>query len=109
MVIVYITIQSGGNTTTFGNLSAASGLNGSSSWGSQTRGLFGCIGSNGPANNVNTIDYITMASTGDASNFGDLTVARGYSAGGSDLTRGLTGGAWGPSNSDVIDYITILI
>ena len=28
--------------------------------------------------NVNTIDYITIASTGNATDFGDLTVARRY-------------------------------
>ena len=38
-----------------------------------TRGLFGG-GTTGSASNV--IDYVTIASTGNATDFGDLTVAR---------------------------------
>ena len=57
---------------------------------------------------VNTIDYITIASTGNATAFGSLTVARGtYGNGGWGLastTRGVFGGAY---DFNVIDYVTI--
>ena len=50
---------------------------------------------------------MTIASTGDAADFGDLTVARLQSFGGmSDTTRGVFGGGTNPDNV-TIDYITI--
>ena len=52
------------------------------------------------------IDYITIQTTGNASDFGDLTVARTALSACSDLTRGvLGGGCCGASN--VMDYITV--
>ena len=69
---------------------------------SSTRGVFG--GGNGPQN---TIDYITIATTGNATDFGDLTIAR-YSLGAcSSSTRGVFGGGNTGSTSNVIDYVTI--
>ena len=58
---------------------------------------------------VNTIDYITMGSTGNATDFGDLTVSRWMGEGNAgSSTRGLfTGGSVPGTASNVIDYITI--
>jgi len=64
--------------------------------------LFGG-GDTGSASNI--IDYVTIASAGNATDFGDLTAARIYVASCSNSTRGLFGGGSGPSN--VIDYVTI--
>ena len=50
------------------------------------RGLF--MGGATPSK-VNTVDFITIASTGDATDFGDLTTATGESAGTSDSHGGL--------------------
>ena len=105
--IDYVTIQSKGNTTELGDLTAASGLNGSSSWGSTTRGLFGCIGSNGPANNVNTVDYITMQSTGNAIDFGDLTYKPDNNSTSSNSIRGLCIGGNDSGNVNTVCYCTI--
>ena len=58
---------------------------------------------NGP--NVNTIDYVTISSTGDAINFGDLVSARVYVNGLSNQTRGLFFA--GTPSSNIIEYITI--
>jgi len=41
---------------------------------------------------LNTIDYITIATTGDATDFGDLTMRRYYLAACSNGTKGLWGG-----------------
>ena len=41
-------------------------------------GSRGIIGGGGTPGAANTIDYIAIASTGDATDFGDLTVARTY-------------------------------
>ena len=54
---------------------------------------------------VNTIEYITISSFGNAIDFGDLTVARQRAASCSTSIRGVFAGGVGPLN--VIDYITI--
>ena len=57
---------------------------------------------------TDTIDYVTMASLGDAIDFGNLTQARWLTASTSNLIRGVWGGGYtGSAESDVIDYITI--
>ena len=53
---------------------------------------------------VNVIDYITIASVGNATDFGDLTHTAQYTAGTSNGTRGIIGGGYG---IDEIDYFTI--
>ena len=53
------------------------------------------------------MDYFTIASTGDASDFGDLTVARTWMGAGSSSTRGLFVGGYLAERKDEIDYITI--
>ena len=82
---------------------------------SSTRGVIagGDVRSN-PANTdapVNTIDYITMASTGDAVDFGDASDAVRNASCGSSPTRGVMmgpqRGAPSTSNSNTIEYITI--
>ena len=57
---------------------------------------------------TNTIDYTELASTGNASDFGDLTVARRKLASVSSSTRGVFAGGGTPGATDVMDYITIL-
>ena len=88
--IEYVTIATEGNATDFGDLTVARrNLAGCTN---RIRGTF--LGGNtqpsGSGNNVNTIDYITITSTGNATDFGDLTVVRRCSnAGGSDAHGGL--------------------
>ncbi len=53
------------------------------------------------------MEYITIASTGDATDFGDLTDARRYISGCSSSVRGVFYCGNQPSGSEVIDYITI--
>ena len=57
------------------------------------------------------IDYVTIASTGNSSDFGDLTVARDSAPTGvTNDTRGAFGGGYGGSpaaNLATIDYINI--
>jgi hypothetical protein len=70
-------------------------------------GVFGGGESPAPAGTTNTIDYITIASTGNATDFGDLTRTRRQLASCSSSTRGVFGGGYAPGNSNIIDYITI--
>ena len=48
-----------------------------------------------------------MASTGNATDFGDATVTKTHSGGSTNLTRGVMGGGNNPDHINVIDYITI--
>jgi len=69
------------------------------------RGVFG--GGSVPGTALNTIDYINIQSTGNATDFGDLTAARYLSNSCSSTTRGLFAGGQTPTNCNIIDYITI--
>ncbi len=74
-----------------------------------TRGVVG--GGENPSTYYNVIDYVTIASTGDAVDFGNLTVVRDTSNGAASQVRGIFfGGRSGTSPNpelDVIDYVTI--
>ena len=56
---------------------------------------------------VNVLEYVTSASTGNTTDFGDLSTTRDRVAGTSDNTRGVYGGGAGSGYFNVIDYITI--
>ncbi len=74
-IIEYLTMTTGSNSTDFGNLSQ--GRSTPSQASTDTRGVFGGgkYQSGGSSGTV-TIDYITIATTGNATDFGDLTTAR---------------------------------
>jgi len=57
---------------------------------------------------TNTLQYITIGSTGNSTDFGDMTIAATSRAGMASITRGVYSGGSTGSNSNVIDYITIL-
>ena len=106
----FITIASTGNGTSFGNL-----LNdhreGMRAFSNETRGIiFG--GNDRPAfNQVNVLQYITIASAGDSIDFGDLIAGQdnqNYGAAMASSVRGVFGGSGdNPSNTNTIGYLTI--
>lgn len=102
-VIDYVTIETTGNATDFGDLSVARAYIAACS--SSTRCLFGG-GFTGSASS-DVIDYVTFATTGNATDFGDLSVARYYVSACSSSTRGVFGGGTDGSILNVIDYVTI--
>ncbi len=105
-VIDYITIASTGNATDFGDLTVARSR--LSSCSSSTRGVFGGGYTSTPiATLYNVLDYITIASTGNATDFGDLASARSRLAACSSSTRGVFGGGNNNDPINVIEYITI--
>ena len=59
--------------------------------------------------NINTIDYITVSTTGNSTDFGDLTEEKQYPGGCASETRGLFGGGGTPTIINTIDYITIAV
>lgn len=108
-VLQYIEFATTGNATSFGSLTVARDyLMGCSN---STRGIFaGGEDTDGPpyvTTYYSTIDYITIATTGNASSFGNLTVGRRSGAGCSSPTRGVFGGGFDGGGYSTIDYITI--
>ena len=90
---------SGVSATDFGDLTQGRSLDGGG-LSSETRACFS--GGTTPSN-VNTIDYITIAATGNAVDFGDLQGTTSQSAGLSSPTRGIITAF----NNNRIDFITI--
>lgn len=70
-------------------------------------GIRGLFGGGSTGTNTNVISYIEIGTTGNATDFGDLTVARSELAACSSSTQGLFGGGNSGSASNVIDYVTI--
>jgi hypothetical protein len=106
-VIDYITISTVGNATDFGDLTVARKQGGSAS--SSTRAVFaGGRSTPSPIVDSNVMDYITIATTGNATDFGDLANGRLGTSGVSNTTRGcFMGGLNQPTVYASIDYITI--
>lgn len=111
-VMDYITIGSTGNASDFGDLSVVRNQTDGAS--SNTRGLFmgGYNSASSTSARYNTIDYITIASTGNASDFGDLS-SQGTGGGTSNGTKavfnfavehGFTGDS---ADTNTIDKVTI--
>lgn len=72
----------------------------------------GVFGGGSTGTNTNVIDYITIVTLGNATDFGDLSLARSYSAGCSSATRGLfgggySGGSYTSTNVNNIDYVSL--
>ena len=77
-----------------------------SACGSSTRGVFNFGVTSAPAR-INTINYITLATTGNSADFGDLTTNRNGTGALSNSTRGVWGGGETPSSVDTMDYVTL--
>lgn len=107
-IIDYITISSTGNATDFGDLLNVA--RDTAACSSSTRGLWaGNLTEPGSEPFSNVIQYITISSTGNATDFGDLTQVSVNLAACSSSTRGTFGGGLtsGPANTNVISYVTI--
>ena len=108
--IQFVTFASLGDAQDFGDLVDQNGYSNVGA-SSGTRALFaggGNVGS--PFVTVNTIQFVTIATTGNAIDFGDLTASR-YGGGGlSNSTRGcFTGGVTypGATRQNIIDFVNI--
>jgi hypothetical protein len=105
-VIDFVTIATTSNAVDFGDISAANQQMAGVS--NSTRGLIG--GGKTPASNpagVNTIDYITIPTLGDAQDFGDLLAPQAGHFGTGSETRGIFAGGYTPAETNVIQYVTI--
>ena len=110
-VIDYVTIASVGNATDFGDYigqGASTAYFGGCN--SSTRGVFGGGFSNDGVGNELTaaIKYITIASTGNTTAFGNLATAAQYLAACSSSTRGVFGGGLSTTvQLAAMNYVTI--
>ena len=109
--ISYINVDTTGNATDFGDLidvnrEMATGA-------SRVRGVAGGGAAGpGPQQDTNRIEFVTIASTGNSTDFGDMTYIARSVAGSSNDTRMLIGGGKPESQSpnpylNTINYITI--
>jgi len=97
--IRFVEIATQGNAQYFGDLSATTRMG--AAFGNTTRGIHGCLY---PSNRAN-IDYITIASKGNAIDWGaDRTTDAQQMASLATSTRGIFAGG---ASSNVIDYIEI--
>jgi len=107
--INFVTIASTGDAKDFGDLvQTRRQFIGSCS--SPTRGLFAGGYQDPASTRTNAIEFITISSTGNGIDFGDLTTTVDKLAGVSSKTRGVFAGGFSPSSpnrSDTIAYVTI--
>ena len=107
--IDFLTISTFGDSTDFGDLTQDR-RSGGSMGSSETRGLFAGGQHPSPFTFYNTIDFVTIASTGNATDFGDLKDKAYNVRGFSSRTRGVAAcGQKGPSFAAVntIEFVTI--
>ena len=104
--IQFITIMTTGNSEDFGDLNTNSYGVGAGELSDGLRGI-AMGGSGNPADHTNVIDFITIATTGNATEFGDLTVSRRGGGVGCTLIKGICAGGRNPSNLNVIDSVII--
>ena len=102
----YYTFSSKGGYNDFGELTR--GRRGTGACNDSTRAVFGGGAGNAPNPSPNTdiIDYFIFSTTGNASDFGNITKSARQMAGCSSPTRGIFAGGYNPVNN-IIDYITI--
>ena len=105
--IEFITIATTGNGQDFGDLTgSAIGYHVRGSICDSTRGLF--AGGYNPSNQVqNKIDFVTIATTGNATDFGDLFLARRSAGGTSNSIHSIFAGGYLPGTNNTIDRVLI--
>ena len=104
--IDYVTIASSGNALDFGNITD-SGRRVQGSVSSSTRAVNLGGYKDSISQNVNIMDYIEIATTGDALEFGDITTKRRAGGSCSSPTRGIYAGGFGSVAEKIIEYLNI--
>ena len=107
-VIQFITFATTGNAQDFGDVDYSGGIRGSGGISSPTRGVF-AGGADSPSSAaVNIIHFVTLASTGNSTDFGDISAAKRIEGGGtSSHVRGLIAGSASPATINTIEFVTI--
>jgi len=112
--IQFITINTSGNTVDFGDLSVVGPAGGATTasyngvgYSNSTRGIIHG-GRDVNNNHINSIQFITIATTGNSSDFGDTAVAAAHQMGGSSPTRGVVGAGFNPSATNAMEFVNIM-
>ena len=105
-MIDLVTIASTGSAQDFGDLTQARWD--PAAMASPTRGVIANGTAVAAGNSVsNVIDYVTIATTGNATDYGDATGIKQACPGCSNSTRGVWGGGYNPSGTKNLDTIEI--
>jgi len=104
--IEYITIATPGNAVDFGDMTTDAG-SGNSSLSNGGRGIRGGGYASSSPGNTNTLDYFTIATPGNAIDFGDMTTIKEGAGPMSGTTRGVWGGGKSTTEINIIEYVTI--
>ncbi len=105
--IEYLSFAATGTTSDFGDLTNNRTQMANGVISSQTRGLFVAGGVAGGSARTTDIDYITIASTGNATDFGDASQATKQQGGASNSITGIAAGGNAGSQESRGEYITI--
>ena len=104
--IEFVNIASKGNTTRFGEQQTARREGAGCS--NSVRGVMGGGGMLGsPWPNSKAIEFITMATEGNATYFGDLSQEKSSNTGMANQVRGVFAGGYTPTYLNVMEYVTI--
>ena len=106
--VQYINVDTTGDDTMFGDLTAGLGKLNNAGFASRTKG-FVAGGRTYQTGNTdhNTIQEHEFASTGNFNDFGDLSTTRNEVMSMSNTTRGVVAGGNNPTSTNTIEYITM--
>ena len=106
-VIDFVTIATTGNAQDFGDIGKKLASYAQNGYGNATRGVFPLCDSNDSGSYVcDTLDFITMSTLGNTTEYGDLTTSRAIACSFSNPTRGVLVAGASPASDD-IDYNNI--
>ena len=103
-VLEYVTIDTTGNMTDFGDLNMGA-MDNTDCIGNNIYGLIWSGTAPGGGGKPAVIDRIVIATTGNASDFGDMTVGTHGGRGCTNGTRAVYGGGWAASVHNVMQYV----
>ena len=112
--IQFVTINTQGNTVDFGDLSVAGSFSSGSTllhnaigYSNSTRGIIHG-GRDINQNHMQVIQYVTIATTGNSLDFGDVAANASQQMGGSSPTRGVVAAGASPSATNAMEFVNIM-
>ena len=105
--ISYITLASTGDSDDFGDLSNTHRNIDGCGHSSSTRGIFAGSYTPTPTLGRDEINFVTLSTLGNTTDFGQMSYTVGQRASSSNSTRGIFAGAYVTNNSNIIEFITI--
>ena len=105
--IEFVTISTESNATDFGNLDRGRRQLQGMGHSNQTRGILAGGGGDAPLAPDNVIQFVTIATTGNASDFGDVSTSISRASATGSSTRMLIAGGSTPTVINTIQFVTI--